>query len=116
MKGGADHLLFGVKVQKGKLYLNTPISVGIKKLYLGKVTSIQKNHKEQKEANEGDEVCIRLSNDTNLTYERQFDASDILVSQLTRDIIDTLKRDFRDVLDNKDWTNVIEIKKLLEIK
>ncbi len=116
MKGGADHLLFGVKVKKGKLYLNTPIIVGEKKLVLGKVTSIQKNHKEQKEAEEGDEVCIRLSNDNHLTYERQFDSTDILVSHLTRDIIDTLKRDFRDVLTNKDWTNVIEIKQLLEIK
>jgi translation initiation factor 5B len=116
LKGGSDNLLFGVKVKKGKLILNTPIIVPKKNLILGKVTSIEKNHKPQKEAKEGEEVCIRLSNDNHYSYDRQFDSNDHLVSHITRDVIDVLKRDFRDVLNKSDWLNIMEIKEILEIK
>lgn len=116
LKGSSENLLFGVKIKKGKLFLNTPIIIPKKNLILGKVVSIEKNKKPIKEAIEGDEVCIRLTNENHYTYGRQFDFNDLLVSNITRDIIDVLKRDFRDVLNKSDWVNIIEIKEILEIK
>ncbi len=115
VKGGSDPFVFGIKVKKGKLIKNTPIIVPKKNIILGKIISIEKNKKEVNEAKEGEEVCIKISNDKKYQYDRHFNHEDILVSHLTRDIIDTLKRDFREVLDKNDWKNIIEIKELLEI-
>ena len=115
LKGGNEHLLFGVKVKKGTLYKNTPITVPGKNIILGKVTNIQFNHKDQEKGLEGQEVCIRLDNPNKLTYSRHFDESDTLIGNLTRESIDVLKRDFKDMVPKKDWLLVIEHMKLLGI-
>ncbi len=116
LKGGNEHLLFGVKVKKGTLYKNTPIIVVGKNVILGKVTNIQFNHKDQEKGLEGQEVCIRLDNPNKLTYARHFDESDILIGNMTRESIDVLKRDFKDMVPKKDWLLVIEQMKILGIE
>ena len=62
-----------------------------------------------------DEVCVRLSNPNKLTYERQFNHKDDIVSHLTRERIDILKKDYRDEMTKNDWMLVVELKKLLNI-
>jgi translation initiation factor IF-2 len=116
MKGGNEDLLFGVKVKKGTLYKNTPIIVIGKNLILGKVTNIQFNHKEQEKGNEGQEVCIRLDNPNKLIINRQFDETDTLIGNLSRESIDVLKRDYKEIVPKKDWLLVVEHMKLLGIK
>ncbi len=122
MTGGVDHILMGVRVIKGRLKMGTPLTVVSKKkvltekeMVLGQILSIQKNNEDKDIANEMDEVCIRLSNPNKLTYERQFNHKDDIVSHLTRERIDILKKDYRDEMTKNDWIHVIELKKLLNI-
>ena len=114
MKGGNDDLLFGIKVRAGRLLKGTPI-ISEKKVKLGKVTSIQKNHKEVTEAKLRDEVCIRIKNESNVSFGRQLASSDKLISELSRDSIDELKLNFRDEMEKSDWKLVIEHMSKLDI-
>jgi translation initiation factor 5B len=116
MKGGSDHLMFGVKVKKGTLYKNTPICVPGKNVYLGKVLNIQFEHKDKEKGEEGQEVCIRLDNPNGLTIDRQFEVTDTLIAQLSRESIDVLKRDYKEVVPKKDWLLVVDHMKLLKIE
>ena len=114
MKGGSDHLMFGVKIKKGTLYKNTPICIPEKNVHLGKVLNIQFEHKEKEKGEEGQEICIRLDNPNQLIINRQFDVNDKLIAQLSRNSIDILKRDYKEVVPKKDWLLIIEHIKLLK--
>jgi len=116
MKGGSDHLMFGVKIKKGTLYKNTPICIPEKNVHLGKVLNIQFEHKEKEKGEEGQEICIRLDNPNQLIINRQFDVNDKLIAQLSRNSIDILKRDYKEVVPKKDWLLIIEHIKLLKIE
>lgn len=116
MKGGSDHLMFGVKIKKGTLYKNTPICIPEKNVHLGKVLNIQFEHKEKEKGEEGQEICIRLDNPNQLIINRQFDVTDKLIAQLSRESIDILKRDYKEVVPKKDWLLIIEHIKLLKIE
>lgn len=116
MKGGSDHLMFGVKIKKGTLYKNTPICIPEKNVYLGKVLNIQFEHKEKEKGEEAQEICIRLDNPNQLIINRQFDETDKLIAQLSRNSIDILKRDYKEIVPKKDWLLIIEHIKLLKIE
>ena len=116
MKGGSDNLMFGVKIKKGTLYKNTPICIPEKNVHLGKVLNIQFEHKEKEKGEEGQEICIRLDNPNQLIINRQFDVTDKLIAQLSRESIDILKRDYKEVVPKKDWLLIIEHIKLLKIE
>ena len=116
MNGGTSDLLIGVRVLAGTLHKGTPIILPSKKLLLGRVTSIQKNHKEQDEAKKNQEVCIRLVKDSNIMFGRHFDHKEDIVSSITRESIDILKKDFRDKMTKPNWMLIIDIMKLLDIK
>jgi hypothetical protein len=47
---------------------------------------------------------------------RQFDVSDKLIARLSRESIDILKRDYKEVVPKKDWLLIIEHIKLLKIE
>ena len=114
MKGGNSDILMGVKVKEGKLHLGTPLyTAGTP---IGKVTSIQKNHKELKEAELGDEVCIRLVKDNSALFGKHFTERDPVFSHITRESIDTLKKHVRDKLSKQDWLLVKKLKEKLLIK
>lgn len=116
MKGGNKNLMFGVKVMEGKLKIGTElIFIGDESKILGKVISLQRNNKDIEIGDTYDELCIRLDNPLNLTYGRQFTANNEIVSNITRDSIDVLKKDYRDMMTKQDWYLVIELKKLLNI-
>lgn len=116
MTGGSDDILMGVKVMKGILHKGTPLIVPGKNVVLGKVISIQKNHKELDKLESGKEACIRVNKDDYVSYGRHFDFKDIVVSHISRESIDILKDNFRDRMEKEDWMLVIELKKLLDIK
>ena len=56
-----------------------------------------------------------MDNPNELSYDRHFDSNDSLVSNLSRDSIDILKKDYRDKMTKDDWMLVVELKKILNI-
>ena len=131
MKGGNKELLLGVKVRAGRLRIGSPLYVVVsehknkgkiinmkteREFELGKVTSIQKNNEDKDLANLHDEVCIRIDNPNELSYDRHFDHKDEIISRLTRESIDILKKDYRGEMTKDDWKLVIEMKNILKIK
>ena len=108
MKGGNKEILMGVKVRAGRLRIGSPLYVVLnehknkgkiistkseREFELGKVTSIQKNNEDKEIADLHDEVCIRIENPNELSYDRHFDYKDEVISRLTRESIDILKID-----------------------
>lgn len=121
MKGGNDNIMLGVKVQHGRIVKGTPICFinnknnSDKGTFLGNVISIQKNNEEIEEGNEGDNICIRLDNPNGLLYDRHFNNVNKLVSMLTRERIDILKKYYRNKMTKTDWELVIQLKNILNI-
>ena len=113
-----DPMIIGVNVVEGVLKLGTPIYCPEKKIHIGVVEGIEKEHKpiNNVKAVDGD-VSIRLKvTDTSLAAGRHFDEKCSFISQLTRGSIDALKTYFREEMTMDDWKSVIKIKKILEIQ
>ena len=112
-------LLLGCRIVEGQAKLGTPLCVPVKeKLFIGRITGLQKNHEDVKEAKKGDEVAVKIEMDKggpNIIVGRQFDQTHQLVSRLSRESIDQLKANFKEDLTDDDWRLVIKLKKLLEI-
>jgi translation initiation factor 5B len=113
-----DPIIVGVEVVDGILKIGTPLCVpALGGLHIGKVESIESNGREQQTAKKGASVAVKIVNESNptITYGRQFDASNMLYSTLTRASIDALKAHFKDQLDNEDWKLVVKLKKIFNI-
>ena len=108
--------VFGVSINAGKLKLGTPLIVPDSKVVLGKVTSIEKEHKKLDIAEVGSEVCIKVeTDDSTVTMDRQFSNESQLMSNISRESIDCLKEHYKDEMSRDDWMLVIEMKKILSI-
>uniref|UniRef100_A0A1I8J639 IF-2 domain-containing protein n=2 Tax=Macrostomum lignano TaxID=282301 RepID=A0A1I8J639_9PLAT len=114
-----DPIVCGVIVEAGILKVGTPISVPSKEsVYLGRVESLELNHKKVEEARRGAELCIKIAalpGDAPKMYGRHFDHNDLLMSRVSRESIDALKQYFRDDLGKEDWKLVIELKKAFNV-
>ena len=113
-----DPIIVGVEVVEGILKVGTPLCVpAIGGLHVGKVDSIEMNGRQQQTAKKGLSVSVKIVNEgnPNITYGRQFDASNMLYSTLTRASIDALKANFKDQLENEDWRLVVKLKKVFNI-
>lgn len=113
-------IVCGVSVDAGQLKKGTPVTAKTKEgpVFLGTISSIEKNHEQVEMAKAGDEVCIKIENTTGdapKLYGRHFTHEDILISKITRESIDVCKTYFRDDLTKADWQLVIELKRMLEI-
>jgi translation initiation factor 5B len=112
-------IIMGVKVVEGILRIGTPVCIPSKDfLLLGKVASIEQDHKEKQEAKKGDEVCINIDQSSLQhppMYKRHFDANDQVVSMITRQSIDLLKENFKEDMTDADWKLIIRLKKLFDI-
>ncbi|KAA3679371.1 translation initiation factor 5B [Paragonimus westermani] len=112
-------IVVGVHVEAGVVRERTPLCVPSKDcIHLGRVYSIESNHKPVEEARTGQEVCIRidpLDGETPKLYGRHFDHNDLLVSKISRESIDVMKEHFRSDLNKEDWRLMVELKKLLDI-
>ena len=82
----------------GTLKLQTPLSVPALGLDVGRVASIENNHRDVPAAKKGATVAIKITNsdNPNITFGRQFDHTHALYSKLSRDSIDALKEFFKE--------------------
>lgn len=111
-------IIVGAEVVEGILKVGTPLCVpALGGLFVGKVESIESHGREQETARKGVSVAVKIVNESNpnITYGRQFDASNMLYSQLSRASIDALKTHFKDQLENEDWRLVVKLKKVFNI-
>ena len=116
-------ILLGVDIVEGILKIGTPICVPSIKdadgdpLMVGRVTSIQDNHKEVQMVKKGKQVAVKIEavDTMPLTFGRQFNKNSSLYSYLTRQSIDALKENFKNDLSRDDWKLVIQLKKILNI-
>ncbi|KAF7722284.1 hypothetical protein EC973_003468 [Apophysomyces ossiformis] len=125
-----DPIIIGVDVIEGSLRIGTPICV-VKTnpetntreiVTLGKVTSMEQNHKALeivKKGQAGGGVAIKIEcavYETPKTYGRHFEEGDALYSRITRQSIDILKESFRDDLSKEEWRLVAKLKGVLGIE
>ncbi|KAH7462439.1 hypothetical protein KRP22_004861 [Phytophthora ramorum] len=111
-----DPIILGVDIEEGILKIGTPLVVPSAGGFLvGKVGSIEREHKEVDRAKKGASVAVRIDNEGSVMYGRHFDHKDKLVSRLTRQSIDALKENFREDLQKEDWQLVIKLKKVFDI-
>lgn len=110
-------IVCGVRVLEGIVNVGTPICVSNKDcLELGKIVSMEKDHKSVKKGNVGDELAIKIEGSE---YEvgRHFDVKDRLVSQISRESIDALKNVYSQKdLKKEIWMLVAQLKKELHIE
>ncbi|KAL7747163.1 eukaryotic translation initiation factor 5B [Sorochytrium milnesiophthora] len=119
-----DPIILGVDVVEGSLRIGTPLCVvnsDNEMVPLGKVTSIEMNHKPLeivKRGQAGGGVAIKIECPT---YEapkmigRHFMENDEIVSKISRQSIDVLKENFRAEVSNEEWALVVRLKKKLNI-
>ncbi|KAG9508790.1 Eukaryotic translation initiation factor 5B, partial [Fragariocoptes setiger] len=76
-----DPIVIGVIVEDGVLVPGTPLYVPAKSVAIGRVTSMQLNHKEVESARKGDEICIKIENtgDAPRMIGRHFEETDQLL-------------------------------------
>ncbi|XP_058474603.1 eukaryotic translation initiation factor 5B [Solea solea] len=114
-----DPIVMGVCVDAGVLKQGTPLCVPSKGFVdIGVVTSIEMNHKSVDSAKKGQEICIKIEpipGESPKMFGRHFEATDIMVSKITRASIDALKNWFRDEMQKSDWQLIVELKKTFEI-
>lgn len=114
-----DPIVMGVSVEAGVLKQGTPLCVPSKGFVdIGVVTSIEMNHKSVDSAKKGQEICIKIEpipGESPKMYGRHFEATDLMVSKITRASIDALKNWFRDEMQKTDWQLIMELKKTFEI-
>ncbi|XP_075419349.1 eukaryotic translation initiation factor 5B [Tenrec ecaudatus] len=114
-----DPIVMGVTVEAGQVRQGTPMCVPSKNFVdIGIITSIEINHKQVDVAKKGQEVCVKIEpipGESPKMYGRHFEATDILVSKISRQSIDALKDWFRDEMQKSDWQLIMELKKVFEI-
>lgn len=113
-----DPVIVGAEVVEGILKVGTPLCIpALGHLFVGKVESIESNGRQQQTARKGESVAVKIVNESNpnITYGRQFDATNMLYSQISRASIDALKAYFKDHLENSDWRLVVKLKKVFGI-
>uniref|UniRef100_A0A8R1TZD6 Eukaryotic translation initiation factor 5B n=1 Tax=Onchocerca volvulus TaxID=6282 RepID=A0A8R1TZD6_ONCVO len=112
-------IIIGVSVEAGQLKRGVPLCVPSKdSIFIGSVSSIERNHEQVEIARTGDEVCIKIENTTGEApklYGRHFTHQDTLVSRITRETIDVCKTHFRNDLSRADWQLIVQLKKVLDI-
>lgn len=115
--GGTDEIVIGLEIVEGKLNKNTNIYVnnGSSLINLGNVISIEKNNEPLDEGKVGDKVAVKLSNTENKLFGRHFQEKDILVSFISREIIDNMKKYYREKLNKKEWMLVKDLKTTFKV-
>lgn len=123
-------MIIGVDVLEGTVRVGTPICAvkkdpttgGLNILLLGRVQSLEVNHKPLEIVKKGQTsagVSMRLENPSAAqpTWGRHVDESDQLYSLITRRSLDTLKDPaFRDSVARDDWLLLKKLKSVFDIK
>jgi translation initiation factor 5B len=119
-----DPIVLGVDVIEGSLRMGTPVAT-VKKnpvtgelepVVLGRVTSIQLNHKAIPVAKKGSpSVAVKIEGPNQPLYGRHLDEKDVLYSHISRVTIDTLKKFYREEVSKEDWQLLINLKKVFNV-
>ncbi|XBJ13173.1 hypothetical protein VPH35_017572 [Triticum aestivum] len=115
-----DPIVLGVDILEGIAKVGTPLCIPSKEFIdIGKIASIEINHKQVDTATKGQKVAIKIigsnSDEQQKSFGRHFEMEDELVSHITRRSIDLLKENYRDDLTMDDWKLVMKLKKILSI-
>jgi len=114
-----DPILVGCTIMGGQLRVGTPLCIPEKdNMVIGRVTGIEKDKKPVKMGKRGEQVCVKIEQNTaqsHITYGRHFDYKNTLYSLITRDSIDTLKENFKSEMAKEDWELVIGLKQIFKI-
>uniref|UniRef100_A0A0E0L6J1 Eukaryotic translation initiation factor 5B n=1 Tax=Oryza punctata TaxID=4537 RepID=A0A0E0L6J1_ORYPU len=115
-----DPIVLGVDVLEGIAKVGTPLCIPTKEyIDIGKIASIEINHKQVDMATKGQKVAIKIigsnPDEQQKSFGRHFDMEDELVSRITRRSIDLLKENYRDDLSMDDWKLVVKLKSILKI-
>merc|ERR1711988_652869 len=108
-----DPIIIGVQVLEGVLKVGTPLALPYKgMLRVGRVASIESNHRSLERLKKGSEAAISIDTSPNntLTFGRQFDHNDTLYSEISRASIDALKMYFKNDLTTEEWKLVKKLK------
>jgi translation initiation factor 5B len=107
-----DPIVIGVDVIEGNLRINTPIAA-VKEnpvtkakeiIGLGRVTSIERDHKQLPICKKGQpSVAIKIEGPNQPMYGRQLEEKDDLYSQISRKSINTLKEFYMDEVEKDEW-------------
>lgn len=121
-----DPIVIGVDVVDGNLRLNTPVAAvkmnpvtNVKDIIsLGRVTSIERDHKQIPLCKKGQpSVAIKIEGANQPMYGRQLEEKDVLYSHISRASIDTLKEFYRDEVDKDEWALIAKhLKGLFDIQ
>jgi translation initiation factor 5B len=119
-----DPIVVGVDVVEGSLRIGTPIAA-VKKnpitgemetISLGRVTSIELNHKAIPICKRGQpSVAVKIEGPNQPLYGRQLEEKDTLYSLISRVTIDTLKTHFREEVPKDDWQLIINLKRIFNV-
>ncbi|XP_066364697.1 eukaryotic translation initiation factor 5B-like [Miscanthus floridulus] len=116
-----DPIVLGVDVLEGIAKVGTPLCIPTKEyIDIGKIASIEINHKQVDMATKGQKVAIKIiannSDEQQRSFGRHFDMEDELVSRISRRSIDILKQNYREDLSIEDWKLVVKLKAILKIQ
>ncbi|CAL9092436.1 unnamed protein product [Musa textilis] len=115
-----DPIVLGVDILEGILKVGTPICIPSREFIdIGKIASIEINHKQVDVATKGQKVAIKIvassPEEQQKMYGRHFDIDDELVSHISRRSIDILKTNYRDDLSIEEWRLVVRLKSIFKI-
>ncbi|RKP24453.1 P-loop containing nucleoside triphosphate hydrolase protein, partial [Syncephalis pseudoplumigaleata] len=125
-----DPIVLGVDVVEGSLRPGTPICVvntdpetkAKEIITLGKVTSIEQNHKSVDLVKKGQAaagVAVKIEcpvYETPKMVGRHFTEQNELYSKISRQSIDILKDSFRNDVSKEEWALIVKLKKTLDIQ
>ncbi|KAL0009177.1 hypothetical protein SO802_010679 [Lithocarpus litseifolius] len=116
-----DPIVLGVDVLEGILKIGTPICIPQRDFIdIGRVASIENNHKAVDFAKKGLKVAIKIvgtnSEEQQKMFGRHFEIEDELVSHISRRSIDVLKANYREELTIEEWKLVVKLKNLFKIQ
>ncbi|KAJ5183307.1 hypothetical protein N7492_000923 [Penicillium capsulatum] len=118
-----DPIVLGVDVIEGSLRLHTPLSAvrtgasGAKEIIdLGRVTSIERDHKAVPVCKKGQpSVAIKVEGANQPLYGRHLEEKEQLYSHISRASIDTLKEFYRSDVTMEEWALVKKLKPVFDI-
>lgn len=110
-------LVFGVEIIDGNLKIGTPLIIPQTNTFIGKVISIENDHKSVQFAKKSTSVCIKVENEENPTiyYGRHFTHEYNLFSKISRESLDVIKQYFKDDISKDDIKLLAKMKKIFEI-
>ncbi|XP_050279329.1 eukaryotic translation initiation factor 5B [Quercus robur] len=116
-----DPIVLGVDVLEGILKIGTPLCIPQRDFIdIGRVASIENNHKAVDLAKRGLKVAIKIvgtnSEEQQKMFGRHFEIEDELVSHISRRSIDVLKANYREELNIEEWKLVVKLKNLFKIQ